>query len=219
MPVLTAKTLIVLTLTLGVCAPVPGAAMMSSAGDGTIAWSSVMESSAVAAAPLATRSAARRYWVRDRHYYFSDWYAGRHRKMIAFGCTAAPYYDPDPRCAHQRGFHHGLDVAMPCGTRLYAGFRTRVVAPAAPGSLGPAYGRHAFRLRSARFHVDFVIGHVRKVYVKPGHLVRRGQLMARASDAAAPDGCHLHFEVRPSGGTYESAIGPRDYIRLRLTRH
>lgn len=193
--------------------------MTPAAGDGTFASRSVTERSAVAAAQLPMRLTARRFWVRDRHFYFSDWYAGRHRKMIAFGGTAAPYYDPDPRCAHQRGFHHGLDIAMPCGTRLYAGFRSHVVAPEAPGSLGSAYGPHAFRLRSARLHVDFVIGHVRKVYVKPGHLVRRGQLMARASDAGAPDGCHLHFEVRPSGGSYQTAIGPRDYIRLRLSRH
>lgn len=35
---------------------------------------------------------ARRFWVRDQHYYFSDWYAGKHRKMIDFSCTRAPYY-------------------------------------------------------------------------------------------------------------------------------
>lgn len=218
MHVPTAKTLVLLSVMLGVCLPVRGAVMTPLADGSAFASWSVIESSAAAAAQLPTRPAARRFWVRDRHIYFSDWYAGRHRKMIAFGCTAAPYYDPDPRCAHQRGFHHGLDVAMPCGTRLFAGFRTRVVARGAPGSLGSAYGPHAFRLRSARLGVDFVIGHVRKVYVKPGHLVRRGQLMARASDAGAPDGCHLHFEVRPSGGSYASAIGPRGYIRLRLSR-
>lgn len=213
------RTLFVCALALAVGIPLHGAATTPVATKSALAMRSVVESPVVAAAQLSTPLAARRFWVRDRHFYFSDWYAGRHRKMIAFGCTAAPYYDPDPRCNHQRGFHHGLDVAMPCGTRLFAGFRTRVVSPGAPGSLGSAYGPHAFRLRSARFEVDFVIGHVRKVYVKPGHRVRRGQLIARASDAGAPDGCHLHFEVRPSGGSYTSAIGPRSYIRLRLSRH
>ncbi|MBA3233544.1 MAG: M23 family metallopeptidase [Propionibacteriales bacterium] len=161
----------------------------------------------------------RRFWVKDSREYFSDWYAGRHRKMVPFGCTAAPYYDPDPRCARQHGFHHGLDIAMPCGTRLYAAFRTRVVRPGAPGALGSAYGAHAFRLRGLRFAKDFVIGHVRTVYVRPGQIVRRGQLIARASDAGAPDGCHLHFEVRPSGASYSHAIRPGSYLRLRVTRH
>ncbi|HEY7042429.1 MAG TPA: peptidoglycan DD-metalloendopeptidase family protein [Nocardioidaceae bacterium] len=160
----------------------------------------------------------RRFWVRDKHRYSSPWYAGVHRKMIAFGCTPAPYYDPDPRCAHHRGFHHGLDIAMPCGTKLFAGYRTRVVDPTSSGALGSAYGRWAFRLRSARLHKDFVIGHVRRVFVEPGDLVRRGELIARASDAGAPDGCHLHFEVRPVRAGYQSAVRPGPYLRLDRDR-
>lgn len=89
----------------------------------------------------------RRFWVQDTLRYSSPWYAGERRKMIDFGCTRAPYYDPDPRCTDRRGFHHGLDLAMPCGTRLFAGFRGWVVSPDAPGALGPAFGAKAFRIR------------------------------------------------------------------------
>lgn len=156
-----------------------------------------------------------RFWVKDKTYYGSAWYAGKHRKMIGFGCTPAPYYDPSPRCRHRMGFHHGIDIAMPCGTKLYAGFQGWVVRPNAPGRLGTAYGRRAFRLRSHVKDVDVVIGHSRKVYVAPGDRIRRGQLIARANDAGAPDGCHLHFEVRPIGGGYKSAIRPGPYIQLR----
>ena len=156
-----------------------------------------------------------RYWTSDTSFYTSPWYAGKHRKMIPFGCTRAPYYPPDVRCRGDRGFHHGLDIAMPCGTMLYARYRARVVDPSAPGALGPAYGAAAFRLRSARFDADFVIGHVRRVFVRPGQLVLPGQRIARSSDAAAPDGCHLHFEVRPAGGGYRSALAPGGYLGLR----
>ncbi len=166
-------------------------------------------------AAVRSKPERRRFWVRDAHYYRSDWYAGKHRKMIAYGCTRAPYYAPDPRCKKDRGFHHGLDIAMPCGTRLYAGFRGTVVRPTSPGSLGSAYGAHAFRLRNTRMQKDFVIGHVRTVYVQPGDQVARGTLIALASDAGAPDGCHLHFEVRPAAQGYDAAIAPKDYIRLR----
>jgi murein DD-endopeptidase MepM/ murein hydrolase activator NlpD len=134
--------------------------------------------------------------------------------MINFGCTRAPYYDPDPRCTRNRGFHHGLDIAMPCGTRLFAALRGRVVSPSSSGSLGPSYGAHAFRLRNQRHDVDIVIGYVRRVYVEPGDVVRRGQLLARASDAAAPDGCHLHFEVRPERAGHRDAVRPHDLLRL-----
>jgi murein DD-endopeptidase MepM/ murein hydrolase activator NlpD len=173
------------------------------------------------AAPPATSSPTahgdqrQRFWVHDKHRYTSPWYAGARRKMVAFGCTRAPYYDPDPRCSKDHGYHHGLDLAMPCGTPLYAAFRTRVVDPESAGALGSAYGPWAFRLRSGRFHKDFVIGHVWHVFVDPGDVVKRGQLIARASNAAAPDGCHLHFEARPPAGGYQSAVAPYRFLRLQ----
>lgn len=167
------------------------------------------------AEPRSGTTQPRRFWVKDRHFYRSNWYAGMRRTMIGFGCTRAPYYEPDPRCRHGHGFHHGLDVAMPCGTRLFAGVRGTVVQPNAPGSLGSAYGPYAFRLRNSRLGIDVVIGHVLRVYVHPGQPVARGTLVARASDQGAPDGCHLHFEVRPAGQGYTTAIAPASYLHLR----
>jgi murein DD-endopeptidase MepM/ murein hydrolase activator NlpD len=155
-----------------------------------------------------------RFWVQDTHHYTSPWYAGAHRKMINFGCTRAPWYDPSPRCTGDRGFHHGLDVAMRCGTPLYAGFRGRVVEPASAGALGSAYGAKAFRIRNRDRGVDVVLGHVQRVYVAPGERLRAGRLVARAGRLGAPDGCHLHFEVRPSGGGYLSAVRPHPSLML-----
>jgi len=152
------------------------------------------------------------FYTRDTTRYTSPWFAGARRIMVPYGCTRAPYYGPDRRCAHRHGFHHGIDVAMPCGTPLFAGRRGRVLSPSTPGTPGPAYGVHPFRLRSGR--VDILIGHARRVYVRPGQRVRRGQLIARASDSGAPDGCHLHFEVRPRNGGYTTAIRPRAYLDL-----
>ena len=169
---------------------------------------------AAAPAPGQAVDEPRRFWVKDKRWYSSPWYAGERRKMISFGCTRAPYYDPDPRCAGDRGFHHGIDIAMPCGTRLFAGLRGRVVEPSSRGALGSSYGEKAFRIRNHRHDVDVVVAHVRRVYVEPGDVVRRGQLVARASDAGAPDGCHLHFEARPKGAGYREAVRPHPYLRL-----
>ena len=113
--------------------------------------------------------------------------------MIPFGCTPAPYYSPDPP-APTHGFHHGIDMALPCGTPLRAGPAATVLDH---GALGPAYGVNPVLLRVDGF--DVVIGHTRKVFVRPGDRVRRGAVFARASDSGAPDGCHLHFEVRQTG--------------------
>ena len=164
------------------------------------------------------RVAGRRFWVADSRFYRSRWYDGKHRKMINFGCTRAPYYPPSSLCTDQRGFHHGLDIAMACGTRLFAGLSGKVVRPNSPGALGSAYGRKAFRLRNFRLDRDIVFGHVGKVFVGAGDRVGRGDLVARASDEGAPDGCHLHFEVRPQAGSYYQAINPRRVIDLRLAR-
>jgi murein DD-endopeptidase MepM/ murein hydrolase activator NlpD len=173
-------------------------------------------------APERVRSSSsggpRRFYVKDKRRYRSPWYDGARRRMINFGCTTAPYYSPDPRCTRNRGFHHGLDMAMPCGTPLSSGLRGRVVDPDSAGSLGTAYGRNAFRIRNHRFRIDIVIGHTRKVFVRPGQRVRRGQRIARASDMGAPDGCHLHFEVRPRRGSVSQAMNPRPRIQLRVAR-
>ena len=157
----------------------------------------------------------RRFWVNDKHHYKSPWYRGNHRRMINFGCTRAPYYSPSPRCQRQRGFHHGVDVAMKCGTPLFAGRQGRVVQPRSAGALGSANGAKAFRIRNAKLGRDMVIAHVRKVFVRPGDRVRKGQRIARASDAAAPDGCHLHFEVRPAAASYVRAVSPERLFHLR----
>lgn len=152
------------------------------------------------------------FYSKDKTRYRSPWYAGRHRVMIPFGCTRAPYYAPDPRCQKQRGFHHGIDVALPCGTRLTAGRRAWV---ASPSGLGSAYGEHPLLLRNFRDDWDLVLGHARRVFVEPGDRVRRGQVIARASDSGAPDGCHLHFEQRAVKGGLSTAVKPRRLLHLR----
>ena len=153
-----------------------------------------------------------RFFTADKARHTSPWFAGRHRVMIGYGCTVAPYYTHDDRCPDRQGFHHGIDIAMPCGTRLVSDVTGRVVDPRSSGAPGPAYGPDAFRIRS--HGLDFLIGHVRRVYVRPGEAVRRGQLVARANDQGAPDGCHLHFEVRRAGGGLTETIDPARYLRL-----
>src|SRR4051794_21825955 len=100
---------------------------------------------ATLAGPAGASDPRWHFYTRDKHHYTSPWFAGSHRIMVPFGCTRAPYYDPDPRCAHHRGFHHGIDVAMHCGTKLYAAVGFRVVPNE---SLGPAYGVHPMLLRN-----------------------------------------------------------------------
>ena len=152
-----------------------------------------------------------RFYSNDKTYYTSPWFAAGHRIMVPFGCTRAPYYDPDPRCRNNHGFHHGLDLAMGCGTRLFTRINAWVISH---DDLGPAYGDNPIKLRNYRRGIDIVIGHTRSVYVQPGDRVHRGDLIGRASDNGAPDGCHLHFEVRDVGGSLSTARWPRPLLNL-----
>jgi murein DD-endopeptidase MepM/ murein hydrolase activator NlpD len=166
------------------------------------------------AVPAGTAHADKRwvFYSGDKTHYDSPWYDGAHRIMIHFGCTAAPYYSPDPRCRDNRGFHHGLDIAMPCGTKLRAARKAWVVSN---DSLGSAYGSNPILLRNHRKGWDLVIGHTRRVFVQPGDRVRPGMKIAKASDSGAPDGCHLHFEKRGLRGGLSSAVNPRKLLGLR----
>jgi murein DD-endopeptidase MepM/ murein hydrolase activator NlpD len=157
-----------------------------------------------------------RFFTKDRTRYRSAWYDGAHRIMIPFGCTAAPYYSPDSRCEDDQGFHHGIDVALPCGTPIRAGVAGTVVDPSRPGSPGAAYGSKAFRLRVATDDgpVDVLIAHARTVRVQPGERVRRGEVIAETGDLGAPDGCHLHFEQRAAGGGLSTATNPARLLAL-----
>ncbi len=147
-----------------------------------------------------------RFFTDDKAKHTSPWFAGWHRVMIGYGCTPAPYYDHDSRCPGRQGFHHGIDVAMACGTPLFSAVRGAVLDPAASGTPGAAYGENPFRIRTDSN--DILIGHTRRVFVQPGQRVRPVSGSPSSSDSGAPDGCHLHFEVRSHGGGVSDAVDP-----------
>ena len=148
-------------------------------------------------------------YTTDHRYYASPWYAGAWQEMIPFGCTRAPYYPRDASCPA------GETGQAPRDRHVHAvrhpdPFRRQGSGRAQP-NLGPAYGRYGLKIRSGRF--DYVIGHARRLLVRPGQRVRPGQVVARSGKLAAPDGCHLHFEKRPAGAGYLSAVDPERSLR------
>lgn len=162
--------------------------------------------------PRLTPSGGRRWWSNDQHCYTSPWFAGRHKIMLGFGCTPAPYYAHDARCPGRRGFHHGIDVDMPTGTRIFSAVNGVVVSTAHDG---PAYGTHPVKIRA--HGRDVILGHLSKSLVYVGQRVHRGQLVGLSGQSGAPDGPHLHFEVRPAGASYTSAVPPRRWLHLTAT--
>lgn len=161
--------------------------------------------------PLLTAAGGRRWWSSDHHCYSSPWFAGRHKIMIGFGCTPAPYYPHDPRCPGVEGFHHGIDIDMPAGTPVFAAVTGVVVSTRDDGS---AYGEQPVKIRAGG--MDILLGHLERSYVTVGQTVHRGELVGLAGQSGAPDGPHLHFEVRPAGTDYRSAVDPWSPLQMQL---
>lgn len=173
---------------------------------------SARTAAACAVGPRRTPSGVKRFWTADKRCYTSRWFAGAHRRMIPYGCTRAPWYTPSPRCGGRKGFHHGLDLDMPKGTRVFAGVAGRVVTR----GIGTAYGDRAVVIRSRGR--DILLGHLSRRAVSHGDRVRKGDLVGRSGARGAPDDPHLHVEVRPARGSYRDAVGPRGVLRLTVAR-
>ncbi len=100
--------------------------------------------------------------------------------------------------------HAGLDIAAPIGTPILAA-ATGVVDYA--GWSDGGYG-NMIDIR----HPDGTItryGHLNEIYVKEGQSVSQSQSIAAMGSTGFSTGPHLHFEIRPNGG---SAIDPMAFL-------
>ncbi|NPV69809.1 MAG: peptidoglycan DD-metalloendopeptidase family protein [Firmicutes bacterium] len=92
------------------------------------------------------------------------------------------------------GFHHGLDIAAPVGTPVMAADSGMV---AFAGRL-PYYG-NVVRLDHGEGKAVTVYGHLSKILVKQGEVVKRGQVIGNVGNTGRSTGPHLHFEIRLNG--------------------
>ena len=100
--------------------------------------------------------------------------------------------------------HAGLDIAAPIGTPILAA-ATGVVDYA--GWSDGGYG-NMIDIR----HPDGTItryGHLNEIYVKEGQSVSQSQSIGAMGSTGFSTGPHLHFEIRPNGG---SAIDPMAFL-------
>ncbi|WP_409484628.1 M23 family metallopeptidase [Arsenicicoccus dermatophilus] len=189
-------------LAIPAAAPAPEAASASAPAAGV--WRCPVTST--------TWRGVQRFWTGDRRCFTSPWYAGAHPVMIGFGCNPSPWYRKAAVCRWRGGVHHGVDVDMPVGTPVFAG--SGGIALVNPRTTGSAYGRHRLILRAGR--TDVVLGHLSRLTVRDGQVVRNGQLLGWSgmSGVERADGPHLHVEVRPAGTTYTRAVDPGRVLHL-----
>ena len=106
----------------------------------------------------------------------------------------------------KRTFHHGIDVAMPVGTRLTAPAPGTVVHKGNNGSGGVTLIiRHEGNMHTVYYHLE------KPSPLPGGAKVNTGDLIAYSGNTGASTGPHLHFELRKSR-TWGDTIDPAPHI-------
>jgi murein DD-endopeptidase MepM/ murein hydrolase activator NlpD len=91
------------------------------------------------------------------------------------------------------GFHQGLDISTEKGQPVFATADGRVESAAYTGDYGNLLViTHGFGL-STRY------GHLSAFAVKPGHSVRRGEVIGYVGSTGRSTGAHLHYEILANG--------------------
>ncbi|MFJ9010178.1 transglycosylase family protein [Streptomyces canus] len=108
--------------------------------------------------------------------------------------------------AWSKGYHTGVDFAVPTGTSVKAVAAGKVVTSGWGGSFGyQVVIRHA----DGRYTQ---YAHLSAISVKAGQSVGAGQRIGRSGSTGNSSGPHLHFEVRTGPG-FGSDIDPVAYLR------
>lgn len=134
----------------------------------------------------------------------------------AFGCVPqlGGFYQDTPGCPGETpGFHSGIDLGAPTGTRFYAAAAGWVRQAGLDRDVGLANTRIVIQHdgRNADYATEYL--HWLTTYVEPGEYVRAGQPIGEVGSVGYSTGPHLHFSVIDfdSGEHFDpSAWLPRD---------
>lgn len=92
-----------------------------------------------------------------------------------------------------RRHHHGIDIAAPTGTPIYAVQDGRVRFASRQGGYG------LLVILDHGNGLTTWYGHASRLLVKAGERVRRGQMIAAVGTTGDVTGPNVHFEVRRNG--------------------
>jgi len=131
-------------------------------------------------------------WVRPHGGRISSGYGPRGQQCTSGYCSSH--------------WHLGLDFANGCGAPIFAAAAGTVVYAGYNGGFG-----NYVKLRHGG-GVGTGYGHMSHIAVGYGQSVRMGQVIGYAGNTGNSFGCHLHFEVYPSGG---GTTNPYNWLAAR----
>jgi len=104
------------------------------------------------------------------------------------------------------GKHTGVDFAVPVGTPVLAVADGKIEN----ANWGKSYGKQVIEKVQGGW---VIYAHLNAVRVKPGQLVKRGQIIGESGSTGNSTGPHLHFELRDkirwTGG---KALDPKEIL-------
>lgn len=107
----------------------------------------------------------------------------RYRVSDAYGWRQDPF-------TGEKAFHKGIDLACAEGTGVLA---------VQSGAVVQAYRSSSYGTCLRILHTDgseALYAHLQYAYVRPGEVVKAGQLLGTAGQSGRATGTHLHFELR-----------------------
>ncbi len=139
-------------------------------------------------------------FIHDQHNIFRatpmDWPV-RGRLTSGYGLRKSPFEEDNGE------FHHGLDIANSLGTPVHATADGTVKIASWQGGFGRLvvidHG-HGFRT---------FYGHNSELIVKPGDVVKRGQLISYMGTSGHSTGYHLHYEIWEDG----HVVNPMKFVK------
>jgi murein DD-endopeptidase MepM/ murein hydrolase activator NlpD len=111
---------------------------------------------------------------------------------------------------HWAQVHTGDDLSTACGTPVLAATDGTVLVRTDQ----TWSGRWLVLVSTGEGRLTTWYAHMQELLVTDGASVRAGQQIGVVGEEGNATGCHLHFEVHPSGGSiYEDDTDPRGWLR------
>ncbi len=119
------------------------------------------------------------------------------RFPLAAGVISSGYGTRENPFTHKKHFHHGVDIAAPGGSEVYAAASGEVVGR----GVDPALGNYLVLSHRGKFTT--IYGHLQETFVFAGHKVQSGAIIGTVGSTGLSTGPHLHFEIRNSGESWD----------------
>jgi murein DD-endopeptidase MepM/ murein hydrolase activator NlpD/endonuclease/exonuclease/phosphatase family metal-dependent hydrolase len=138
---------------------------------------------------------------------------------VSFPLPADSGYTPQnnfgSRGGNWKSIHTGTDYSVTCGTPVFAVTRgTVIIDKKESGWAGP----FPVKLSTGKGRLTTWYAHMQSVTVAEGQQVNAGDQIGSVGSLGNSTGCHLHFEVHPTGGSiYQDPIDPVPWLAAQLS--